>query len=502
MISIPLFPLFALLLVPFAVQGVQDQPSSVVWNELNCRAGVVTDFVCCKDKHCSSLVGKSCANEDTCLWDGDKNECKENRDADNNVCCRSKVSDLCSAIAKGKCPDHFQIESKCCSESASKYEGILVSDQGKVCCNNPCAQAESNACAKPSYCDESHEVPNARSLGGGYGGGSSGGYGISMGGYSNFGFNPSLLPSVPGLGQMHQYPGLGGTPITYAPQNASGVSYVDEITVDDLIDSLIEALKNDHDVYTSSNEMYSDPLYGKTKFSSPYGGMNYLNPDHFIDQIYGNPYGMSLTQYGFGGQGFPIAPQQQNHGYGNQGYGMNPSHGQSGYGTQNQGSYGGHGGYGQNQGGYGGQGGYGQNQGGYGGQGSYGQNQGGYGGQGGYGQNQGGYGSQGGYGQNQGGQGGYGQNQGGYGGQSSYGQNQGGYGGQSSYGQNQGGYGGQISYGQNQGGYGGQISYGQNQGGYGGQGQGGHSNQGSYGVSSGSHGASSATYSASSSHSG
>ena len=89
--------------------------------------------------------------------------------------------------------------------------------------------------------------------------------------------------------------------------------YVKEITVDDVIDALIQALKNDRDVFTSTSGVYSDPIYGKHKFSTPPAGLNYLDPDYYLEQIYGSPYGMSLTQYGFGGQGFPM---QQSSGYG------------------------------------------------------------------------------------------------------------------------------------------------------------------------------------------
>ena len=76
--------------------------------------------------------------------------------------------------------------------------------------------------------------------------------------------------------------------------------------MDDLMDSLITALKNDNDVFTSSAVIDSDPLYGKRKTATPNTGLNYLDPDYYIERMYGTPYGMSLTQYGFGGQGFPM----------------------------------------------------------------------------------------------------------------------------------------------------------------------------------------------------
>ena len=39
--------------------------------------------------------------------------------------------------------------------------------------------------------------------------------------------------------------------------------YVDEITVDDFFDSLIEALDNDKDVFEYKSDTYSHPLLGK-----------------------------------------------------------------------------------------------------------------------------------------------------------------------------------------------------------------------------------------------
>jgi hypothetical protein len=113
-----------------------------------------------------------------------------------------------------------------------------------------------------------------------------------------------------GYGNIIPYTGLENK-YEYLPQDLSGVKKVDEITVDDFMSLLIDALDNDKDVYTHQSEITTDPILGKEKFSSGKGGINYIDPWIFIKQIYGNPYGMSLGQYGYGGQGFPL----QNHGW-------------------------------------------------------------------------------------------------------------------------------------------------------------------------------------------
>merc|ERR1719414_2259591 len=150
---------------------------------------------------------------------------------------------------------------------------------------------------------------------------------------------------------------------------------VEEITVDDVIHALTQALDNDKDVFEATRQIDSDPLFGKTKTGGTLGGFNLLNPDYFIKQIYSgadpNSIRMQISSqgYGYGGRhGYgSIHGYGGSHGYaGNYGYGGNSyGYGNQGYGYGSGHGYGGnygHGGYGYggNQG-YGGSHGYGGN---------------------------------------------------------------------------------------------------------------------------------------------
>merc|ERR1719414_2909996 len=140
---------------------------------------------------------------------------------------------------------------------------------------------------------------------------------------------------------------------------------VEEITVDDVIHALTQALDNDKDVFEASRQIDSDPLFGKTKTGGTLGGFNLLNPDYFIKQIYSgadpNSIRMQISSQGYGyggrhgygsihGYGGNYGYGGNSYGYGNQGYGYGSSHGYGG-------NYG-HGGYGY---GYGSSHGYGGN---------------------------------------------------------------------------------------------------------------------------------------------
>ena len=179
--------LFLLLSVMSSVSS-----SEVLWSDENCNDGNVTDFVCCQDDHCGKVGSqKACDLDKTCLWSEDS--CKVNRDSDNNVCCKAPVMAVCASIVKGECPEHFQVPSGCCSDSAMKYDQVLTVDQpGYVCCNNPCGQIESHGCSYPERCNkDSGDGPSGRSMfGGGYGGWG-GGYVSPMALHqNNYGFNP------------------------------------------------------------------------------------------------------------------------------------------------------------------------------------------------------------------------------------------------------------------------------------------------------------------------
>merc|ERR1712013_974174 len=74
------------------------------------------------------------------------------RDAKNNVCLHppaghSSLPDAtlnCANILKGKCPPSWEVPNGCCLSEHSKYEMLLESTPGFVCCNAPCTSLEAS----------------------------------------------------------------------------------------------------------------------------------------------------------------------------------------------------------------------------------------------------------------------------------------------------------------------------------------------------------------------
>merc|ERR1712055_93040 len=84
-------------------------------------------------------------------------------------------------------------------------------------------------------------------------------------------------------------------------------SHVDEITVDDFFDAIIEALDNDKDVFEYNKEINSDSWFGKQSFGGLVDGFKFIDPKKFINRIYGSPFGLSNAQAMFGMQyGIPM----------------------------------------------------------------------------------------------------------------------------------------------------------------------------------------------------
>merc|ERR1719341_1546209 len=114
--------------------------------------------------------------------------------------------------------------------------------------------------------------------------------------------------------------------------------------MDDFMETLIEALDTDADVFESDRQISSDPWFGKQKFSLGPNGIKLGNPMDIFNDIYGNP-----------GFGFP-GPMKRMRPYGKGGYG---GYGKGGYGGDAKGGHGDNDkdGYGGNaKGGYGGYG--------------------------------------------------------------------------------------------------------------------------------------------------
>ena len=130
--------LFLLTALSFCIASACfDSPGNPTWNAGNCKDGTVTDYVCCKDKHCPLIENETgCNAEMTCHWKWNKDKtqgkCKKNRDHKNNVCCKSHVSETCDKITQGKCPSDFITPRRCCSYKSLKYDHVLKLDfEGK-----------------------------------------------------------------------------------------------------------------------------------------------------------------------------------------------------------------------------------------------------------------------------------------------------------------------------------------------------------------------------------
>merc|ERR1719500_1051296 len=86
-------------------------------------------------------------------------------------------------------------------------------------------------------------------------------------------------------------------------------SHVEEITVDDFFDAIIEALDNDKDVFEYNKEVNSDAWFGKQSFGGLVDGFK------FINRIYGNPFGLANAQAMYGMQyGIPMDKFKQHTG--------------------------------------------------------------------------------------------------------------------------------------------------------------------------------------------
>merc|ERR1719470_201058 len=117
----------------------------------------------------------------------------------------------------------------------------------------------------------------------------------------------SIGQIIPGMGSgMGPKTGLDGGLTLAALQNmgfgSSKDSHVDEITVDDFFDAIIEALDNDKDVFEYNKEINSDSWFGKQSFGGLVDGFSFIDPSKFLNQIYGSPFGLANAQAMYGMQ--------------------------------------------------------------------------------------------------------------------------------------------------------------------------------------------------------
>merc|ERR1712055_422009 len=130
-----------------------------------------------------------------------------------------------------------------------------------------------------------------------------------IGGYGTIG--------MPGMGFMNQVDldeeGLD-----------SKEGHVEEISMDDFMETLIEALDTDADVFESDRQITSDPWFGKQRFSLGPNAIKLANPMSIFNDIYGNPgFGMPGMMGPFGPMGGMSQPGLMAGQFGAMG-GMNP----------------------------------------------------------------------------------------------------------------------------------------------------------------------------------
>jgi len=260
----------------------------------NCE-GHVTDAVCCQDKLCDGQSESSCLSDDKrklfCNWDSSRGKCLEVRDVENNVCCQKPPLTGCSDIMAGRCPDEFQVPEGCCTADGQKWNSMLKGGvpPGKVCCNAPCKDADAKQCSQhgkcmtKSYFGSSYINPND--------------YGIA----ANF------------IHHKHQYGNYYQSLAPYSNADQLDNYKTKEVTVDDIVEMLVEALENDDDIVQSDKTLHATPFGQSKVFNHWPMNTNYIQPNLILAKL--------LSPFGLQGYG----PYGQNYGY-NQGYGYNTGH--------------------------------------------------------------------------------------------------------------------------------------------------------------------------------
>merc|ERR1719219_3006061 len=325
--------------------------------------GCTWDGGACKwrnDGGCLSRTTEDACGTDRCKWEG--GSCIWNRDAQNNVCLHPPTGHTtlpdatrnCADILKGRCPLSWEVPTGCCLEEHSKYEMLLESTPGFVCCNAPCTSLEAShtagtqvhlfalteittgtglVVANQTVCNGNMGstlcAPGMRSYFGSQGRGRGGGLmdrSMQMSTMGMFGGRPMYGGRVIGGYGTIGLPGMGFMNQVDLDEEGldSKEGHVEEISMDDFMETLIEALDTDADVFESDRQITSDPWFGKQRFSLGPNGIKLGNPMDIFGDIYGNPgFGMpgGMGPFGpFGGRG-PSGPMGRMGPYGRGGYG-------------------------------------------------------------------------------------------------------------------------------------------------------------------------------------
>lgn len=291
---------------------------SVKWNDKICTGDnmMITFSQCCgNEPYCSSNTNESGCNDGEvglyCEWieagDEKVNEgkCVPRTDERSDVCCRGgAVKDACHSVAyKMECPKDWLVNKGCCPDAAErKYNKILEGIPDDMdCCNSPCTQVEKAISSGASNCTLSARcAPGPRT------------YAMTYDPYNTLGFfhnyrehgSPHAFGNIiHGSGYDDAY---GHEEYEHDENNKhedkhskhgdskhdKNYDHVDEITVDDLFELMIEALQDDTDVKSYDAEYYTDSYLGKTKSGGSLADFDLPDPDYLIDMLYGSPYGI------------------------------------------------------------------------------------------------------------------------------------------------------------------------------------------------------------------
>jgi len=365
------------LVVDAVCANVADNcPSRTNARSCSASVGCTWDAGVCKWDHgggCKSRTTEDACGNDRCKWEG--GSCIWNRDAENNVCLHAPSGHAtlpdatrnCALILMGKCPLSWEVPTGCCLEEHSKYEMLLTSTPGFVCCNAPCTSLEASHKAgskvhlfaldevttgtglvvtNQTVCNGNMGstlcAPGMRSYFGSYSKGGGGGLmdcNMQMSTMGMCGGKPMYGGSlVGGYGMI----GLPEMDFMNKVDLDSKNGHVEEISIDDFMETLIEALDTDADVFESDRTITSDTWFGKKKSSSGPTGIKFSDPMDIFNDIYGNPrFGMPGGMGPFGRMG------RMRRGYGMGGFGGygKGSYGMGGYGGYGMGGYGGSFGY-------------------------------------------------------------------------------------------------------------------------------------------------------------
>jgi len=336
-----------LLLAVLSLVGIcyGSQGSGVLWNKKNCNLqglmgavkGNVTDAICARYTLCEDLDKQkygsnfeksvACQKENLCMYDNEQNKCKNNRDRKNNVCAPAhsdgtpyNINPICHAITRGVCPRRWQVKQSCCIGANAKYHGILQSRPGFVCCNKPCQALQNSTVEQPKLCRWEDHIHNEQCLPGKknvFGGGMHPKFDVPIPPKAiegMFGMLPSKSMAYgidsPGFGFMGMPGPMGTVALEEMGVDRSKDKHIEEITADDVIDTLISSLNNDADMYDFNREMTSDPWFGKEFYGGFSDKFSFVKPTMFLEKIYGSPFGLSQARmdygnlYGFGGKDF------------------------------------------------------------------------------------------------------------------------------------------------------------------------------------------------------